>query len=208
MQPKPATALWMGSAFCAAFGLAAVILGIGGVNESGIDRALAATARLSFLFFWPAYAGGAIVALFGPTFQPLKRHGRELGLAFASALLVHVGLVTWLCLIGAAPSVSTFVLFGTGLVWTYLLALFSIGRLHRALNPKLWWVLRTVGLNYILYAFAVDFSHFTLHGGTKQIVEYLPFAILVVIAPVLRLAAFALRIGHFWRRFSLRPGAL
>src|SRR5208283_952478 len=115
---------------------------VAGTGEKGIDAALRATARLSFLLFWVAYAGSAMASLFGSPFQTLKLRAREFGLAFASAQLVHIGLVVWLCLIGAAPDVSTFVFFGIALVWVYLLALFSIGRLRRALGPGSWWILR------------------------------------------------------------------
>ena len=73
--------------------------------------ALKATARLSFLLFWPAYVGGALTTLFGPAFEGLKQRGRDFGLAFASAHLVHIALVTWLVHIGAAPSIRTFVFF-------------------------------------------------------------------------------------------------
>ena len=102
MRSRSIDALWMFSAVCAALTLAASVTIALGAKQSGIDAALAATARLMFLLFWPAYSGGALVALFGAVFQPLKQHAREFGLAFASALLVHLGLVAVLCLIGRA----------------------------------------------------------------------------------------------------------
>jgi hypothetical protein len=168
-----------------------------GAGEKGIGGALLATGRLAFLFFWAAYAGSALASLFGPTFQPLKQRAREFGLAFASVQLVHLALVAWLCLIGAAPSASTFVFFGIAIVWTYLLALFSIGRLQRALGPKSWWLLRTVGMNYIAYAFFVDFLRDPFHGGAKHLVAYLPFTVLAIAGPILRLAASAQQVGRF-----------
>jgi hypothetical protein len=54
--------------------------------------ALELTARWSFLLFWLAYAGNAVAILFGAQLAA----GREFGLAFASAHLVHIGLVVWL----------------------------------------------------------------------------------------------------------------
>jgi hypothetical protein len=196
---RPTVASSIGLAFCIALGLAVIVLGVVGADQRGTDAALAVTARLSFLLFWPAYAGGAMTALFGATFLPLKRHAREFGLAFASAHLVHIGLVAWLCHIGAVPSVSTFIFFGIALFWTYLLALFSIGRLHEALSPSWWRWLRTVGLNFIAFAFAVDFLNHPLHGGARHIVGYLPFAILAIAGPGLRLGALMLRIRQTWR---------
>ena len=45
----------IGSAFCAALSLAALVIAALGPGERGTDVALEATARLSFLLFWPAY---------------------------------------------------------------------------------------------------------------------------------------------------------
>jgi hypothetical protein len=108
---RPSAAVWIGSAFCAALGLAALVLAALGPGERGTDAALEMTARLSFLLFWPAYSAGGLTEWFGPAFEPLRRRAREFGLAFASAHLVHLALVAWLTYIGAAPSRGTFVLF-------------------------------------------------------------------------------------------------
>src|SRR5580704_5273813 len=127
----PVAAVWMGSAFCVALGLAALVLAALGLGVHGTVVALKVTARFSFLLFWLAYAAGAMTTLFGPAFEPLKRRGREFGLAFASAHLVHLGLVAWLTYIGHAPSRGVFLFFGVAVLWTYLLALFSIPRLQK-----------------------------------------------------------------------------
>jgi hypothetical protein len=192
----------MSAAFAAALCLAAAVLAILGTGVRGTDAALAATGRLSFLLFWPAYAGGAMAALFGSAFQPLRRNGREFGLAFASAHVVHLGLVAWLCYIGAAPGLGTFVIFGVAAAWVYLLALFSVPGLHARLDARTWWWLGTIGLNYIAYAFARDFVKLPL-GGAKHTVEYVPFAALAVAGPLMRLVVFVLRIGHIPRTRSL-----
>jgi hypothetical protein len=196
MRSKPVAALWMGWAFCAALVLAVAVLALLGAGERGTKAALAATARLSFLLFWAAYSGSALTALFGAKFQTLKERARELGLSFAAAHLVHIGLVVWLCWIGAAPPAGVFVFFGIALIFTYLLALFSIGNLQRALGPRSWWLLRTLGMNYIAFAFFVDFMKTPLHGGVKHVVEYLPFAILAIAGPLLRIAAWTMRLRH------------
>jgi hypothetical protein len=192
MRPRPVAASWMVSAFCIALGLATSALVAEGANETGITFALRVTARWSFLLFWIAYSAGALVSLFGPRFEPLKRRGREYGLAFASAHLVHLGLVGWLCLIGAAPAAGVFIFFGIAAAWVYLLALFSIDRLRMALSPLAWRLLRLVGMNFVAYAFATDFLHNPLGGGVAHVVEYLPFAALAIVGPGLRLAAWLL----------------
>ena len=206
MGSRPTIAFWMGSAFCAAIGLATIIVAILGADESGTVTALRVTARLSFLLFWLAYTGSAMATLFGPAFQPLRQRVREFGLAFASAHVVHLGLVAWLCWIGHAPGTSTFVLFGIAVLWTYGLAICSIGRVHQVLGRTGWWLVRTLGMNYILYAFAVDFLHPSPSVKMQYIVGYLPFSILVIAGPTLRLAAAALRFGHQWRDRSYRVG--
>ena len=128
--------VWMAAAFCASFGLATGIVAFFGMG--GVYIALAAIARLAFLIFWPAYVGGALTSLFGNVFSPLREHARDLGLAFAVALLVHLGLVVCLCVIGHAPSVGTFLIFGVGAGFTYLLAFLSVQRVRQALPQKIW----------------------------------------------------------------------
>jgi hypothetical protein len=177
--------LSMGSAFAAAAMLATIVLAKYGAGKVGTIAALQLTARFSFLLFWLAYAGGGLVVLFGPALQPLERHGRDFGLAFATAHLVHVGLVVWLCWIGATPGLDVFVFFVPPLAVLYILALFSIPTLQRALGRTLWRVLRTVGMTYIAYAFAHDFVTAPFSGNATHIVMYVPFAILNIAAPVL-----------------------
>jgi hypothetical protein len=111
----------------------------------------------------------------------LQRHGREFGLAFAAAMLVHVILIGWLCVIGAAPGMGVFVFFGPALAGIYTLALFSLRGLRRRLGQRSWWVLRTVAMNYIAYAFAHDFVPNGFGGGLKHFVLYAPFASLSVL---------------------------
>ena len=45
----------------------------------------------------------------------------------------------------------------------------------------------------IAYGFFVAFMKYPLQGGLKQVVEYLPFVILALVGPFLRLAAWTLR---------------
>lgn len=186
-------ALWTSSAFCAALALAAIVIIALGVDQRGIHAALDATARLMFLLFWPAYCGGALLTLWGPSFRPLKENARELGLAFSSALLAHLSLVGLLCLIGDAPDASTFIFFGVAAALASLLALFSFPRARLLISPKIWWLLSNIGMNYLAYAFIVDFVNEPLSGGAKRMIQYLPFAVLSLAAPGLRFAAFVKR---------------
>ena len=66
--------------------------------------------------------------LFGPAFAGLARQARALGLAFAAALRVHIGLVVWLgVVIGRIPLGGLLWFFLIALSFTGLLALVSFG---------------------------------------------------------------------------------
>src|SRR5271169_982593 len=125
------TLVWMALAFSASLGLAISIVAAFGINP-GLSIALRATARLAFLIFLPAYVGGPLTSLFGNAFLPVRQHARDFGLAFASAMVVHLGLVIWVCAMGAPPPVRTFVVLG--------LAAFSfnhVALLESARKPQL-----------------------------------------------------------------------
>lgn len=181
----------MGAAFGTALILAILVLAREGTDVVGIRQALRATARWSFLFFWMAYVGGPLNTLFGRTFRALAKRGRQFGLAFASAHLVHAGLLLWLYQISLRPPVSTrtLVFFGGALFWTYLLALFSIPTLSRLLPSRVWRIIRTLGVEYIALAFLVDFGKNAFRGPAFDVLAYLPFLALCATGLVLRLAA-------------------
>jgi hypothetical protein len=206
-------------AFGGALALAGAVLAGYGTGPEGVGQAVRYTARWSFLFFWLAYAGGAMAILFGPAFAGLARRARPLGLAFAAALQVHIGLVIWLgVLIGQIPLQGGILLFFlVALSCTYLLVLLSFGIGTRNLG-RLWRPLLFLATTYILIAFGRDFVLGALyldvrHSCTKSpmlstcgsesvlslFVEYVPFALLSLIAIPLRLAAL-LR-----QRFKLLP---
>lgn len=196
MKQKSVPVAWMGAAFAVSATLAAAVLIVAGGDAKSVKLALRLTARWSFLLFWFAYAGGAMATLFGPALAPLARRGREFGLSFASAHLVHLGLVIWLYWVTSRPPLTgpLLLFFMIGVVWTYLLAALSFGGLAEALGPRLWRSLRVVGLNYILVAFAYDFVLSVVHSGfdyqqLSHFVSYVPFAAMSVAAPLLSLAA-------------------
>jgi hypothetical protein len=191
--------LWIGTAFTVALVLAAAVLVLRGITTKSLGLALQLTARWAFLLFWPAYAGGAMAELCGPIFEPLARRGRAFGLAFAAALTVHLGVVGGLFLFTMRPPLTGWLLafFLTGAFWAYLLTVFSFGGLARMIGAKAWRVLRVIGLNYILCAFAFDFLRVAIHRPADyelwRLVQYGPFAAMCIAAPLLVLAAAAHR---------------
>ncbi|HEX2940446.1 MAG TPA: hypothetical protein VHO91_05305, partial [Rhodopila sp.] len=164
-------------------------------NERGLGAALFVTGRLAFLAFWPSYSATALVVVFGAAFVPLQRRAREFGLAFAAIIAVHSLLVLWLSLIGAPPGRALFLEFGIALSWTVLLTALSFGKLHQKLGWHGWRAVKFLGMNYIAYVFALDFTRNPFGGGVKHWVEYAPFAVLSITGPCMRLLAFLRRRG-------------
>jgi hypothetical protein len=184
---------WMIGAFGGGLALAVAVLAGYGTGPEGVGQAVRYTARWSFLFFWLSYAGGAMAILFGPAFAGLARRARALGLAFATALQVHIGLVVWLgVLIGQIPLQGGILLFFlVALSFTYLLVLLSFGIGTRNLG-RLWRPLLFLATTYILIAFGRDFVLGARYLDVRHwlsFVEYVPFALLSLIAIPLRLAA-------------------
>jgi hypothetical protein len=193
MRGRTATK-WM----AASLGVALAIVFISRFGPGPGERvavALRATARWSFLWFWLAYAGSALATLFGSRFQPLARRGRDFGLAFASAHLAHLGVVAWVYYDSEEQPFTQFtiIFFGVAAICTYVLAILSIKRLSARLNPKVWRTVRTLGVEYIALAFLTDFAKNPFEDGLASLLAYLPFQLLAVAGPLLRLAALAKR---------------
>jgi hypothetical protein len=194
--------VWMIGAFCGGLAIAGAVLAEYGTGRIGIGQAVRYTARWAFLFFWLSYAGGAMAILFGPAFAGAARRARALGLAFATAIQVHIVFVVWLgVVIGQMPLQGAILFFFLlALFCTYLLVLLSFGIGTRNLG-RLWRPLLLLATTYILIAFGRDFVLGALAYKTQDwlyAAEYVPFALLSLIAIPLRLAAF-LR-----QRFGLR----
>ena len=189
----------MATAFCVAL-LIVIVIRLHAPPAHRVDAALRATARWSFVWFWLASTGGALTALFGARFRPLGQRARDFGLAYASAHVVHLGLVSWVLYNAVSPfDRSALIFFGIGVFWTYLLALLSIKRLAATVNPTLLRTLRIVGVEYISLVFLVDFNKHLFETDLYSLVYYLPFQLLAVAGPLLRLSVVVRR----W----LTPGA-
>jgi hypothetical protein len=187
---RPRTGLWMVAAFAAALVVALGVLLVKGTGQSGVGVGLRLTARVTYLFFWPAYVGGAAAALFGAPFNVVARRTRELSLAFASALLVHVGLVIWAALISPPQPLADAVMpfFAIGVIWAYLLAATSIDFVQTKLDPYFLRAFRTIGVEYIALTFFTDFVILAKHP-LQYPVLYIPFWAMLALGPLLRLAA-------------------
>lgn len=198
------TALWMAAAFSVTLAVAVGVRMIDGAGQSGVIAALRSTARVAYLFFWPAYIGGALATLYGNAFRSLASRARQFGLAFAASLLVHVGLVVWLIAISPNRSLlaTTMPFFMIGVIWTYLLAATSIDRVRAFCGPYALTVLRTVGVEYIALVFFADFVVLP-QNPLQYPILYVPFWIMLGLGLALRLGAAMKRV----HRTSMGPGA-
>jgi hypothetical protein len=192
---KPRVGWWMLAALLPSMILALGTLAVLGAAAPGTTIALQLTARWAYIFFWPAYAGSALATMFGSRLAPLARSTRELGLAFAAAMIPHASLVAWLFYISSTPpvSVNTIVYFGIALTFTYVLAVMSFERVGAKLSPVLSRRVRLLGVEYIALAFLRDFLRVPLHGGLLEWLAYLPFITLAVAATLLRLGLWSMR---------------
>jgi hypothetical protein len=183
---RPTTTECMAASFLVAL---AIVLFVGVVAPPGnkVGIALRATARWSFLLFWLASVGGALAALFGSRFKALAERARDFGLSFASAHLAHLALVAWLLLNDPRQPIP--ILFVAGVFWTYLLALLSYRRFSAAFGQRIVRTLRTIGVEYISFIFLYDFLKNPFQGGVVNLIDYLPFQILAIAGPLLRLTA-------------------
>lgn len=199
----------MAGAYLGSLAIAGLAVAVFGTGGRGTTFGLQLTARWSYCFFIVAYVGGPLATLFGPAFQPLARRGRELGLAFASAHLTHLCLVAWLYYISPKPPIpaSSALYFGIAAVLTYLLALFSIPALLARMPASLWWLLRTLGMDYIAIAFLRDFLQSPFSGSLLHLLGYLPFVALGLAAALIRIAAYAKKIRRRWSRSTPAPTA-
>lgn len=199
---KSRTVVWMGMAFAVAIALTLVVF-LATPPGHRVGQALRATARWSYLWFWPAYAGGALAALFGSRFQPIARCARDFGLAFASAHLVHVGLVALLLYVSTTPFPrGPLIFFGVGVFFVYLLALLSIRAVAESIAAPTVRLIRIVGVEYIALAFLYDFAKNPFHGGIRQLLGYLPFLVLAVGGALLKVAAAVKRMSRHARRLD------
>ena len=182
----------MGAAFAGALACAVLAIILRGPGLSGVGIGLRLTARFSYIFFWLAYVGGALASLFGPSFLIIGRRAREFGLAFASAQLVHVGLVAWIAWLSQPEPLTDAVMpfFAIAIIWTYLLAALSTNYGRRLFSPNMLNILLTIGSEYIALTFFTDFVILPKYP-IQYPALYIPFWIMLLVGPLLRVASLA-----------------
>ena len=159
--------------------LAAGVLIIFGVGERGTAIALRATARWSFLLLRLAYVGGSIAWLCGPRFDGLVRHGR--GSALPTLRRKSFMLGSCFKLFTLRPDSAPWCSSGSDIL--YLSPRLFSGGGFVTYSGRVWWMSRTIALEYIAIAFAADFIVGPLHaeGLGKFRPLCLPFALMLVV---------------------------
>jgi hypothetical protein len=197
----------MGAAFAVGLLIAITVFAVA-VPTQRLGMALRATARWSFLWFCLATYGGALTTLFGSRFQALARRGRDFGLAFAAAHLVHVALVVWLLYTSTDPFPRLqLIIFSIGVFCIYVLAVFSLSStLSARLGPRRWQLVRTIGVEYIAFAYAFEFGSRILSGNRANALHYFPLFAAAVGGPLLRLSAWIKRRTNEENAARLLPG--
>lgn len=204
---KITTAEWMGGAFVAGLAIAITAYSVAAPPQK-LGAALRDTARWSFLWFCLATYGGALKTLVGSSFQALARRGRDFGLAFAAAHLVHVALAIWLLYLSPDPFPRLpLLIFSIGVFWTYVLAVFSYSsKLSALLGPQRWRNVRTIGVEYIAFAYAFEFGGRILNGNRANALHYIPLFAAAVGGPLLRICASMKRRSNAENTARLLPG--
>jgi hypothetical protein len=184
-------AAWIGCASGVALAVGLIVLAVLGRGIRGVTIATESVARLAFLIFWLAYTGGALAQFFGARFAVVAHRRRELGLAFAAALAVHLTFVAWLFHISFFPPVPNYVVFyfGIGAVWAYGIALASLKRVRDMMGEIAWRIFTTFGIEYIALLFFRDFVLLPHPPGLRHTLFYAPFEILIIAGPLLRWSA-------------------
>lgn len=188
------TAAWMAMAFAGAIAFAGAAL-IVAVPPQKLGMALRATARWSFVWFCLATYGAPLAVLFGERFRGLARRSREFGLSFAAALVVHFVLAIRQIYVSPVPFPRLpLIVFSLGVASTLVLTTLTVMPTVSAhLGPNGSRRLRTIGVEYIAFAFAFEFGGRILSGNRANAIHYLPLFVLAVTGPILRVLARAKR---------------
>jgi len=163
-----------------------------GTDEAGLRALLRFTARVSFLVFVPVYVAAPLRRLWPvPGARWLVRNRRHLGVSFAWAHGLHGLAIAMLAvLLGDAFEVDPVTLVVGGLAYALLagMTITSFDRTARWLGPHRWRILHRAGLHTLWFVFAFDWTVLAIRTP-----GYLPFALAVWAAALLRLLAWRAR---------------
>lgn len=157
-----------------------------GIDEQGMRMAIRATGRTSCILFLSAFVASSLRKLWSsPLSAWLLKNRRYLGLSMAVSHTYHAialfGL--WVVTSGAAPQLGSLGTFGYVLL--IAMTVTSFKRPAAWLGKRGWKILHTTGIHFLWLGLLFEYSV----KLPKSILIYSPFAILLVLAMVLRLLA-------------------
>lgn len=164
-----------------------------------MPAAVSVVARVAFIPFWLSYTGGAFVALGFTPFARVRNNARELGLAFAAAIAIHVGLIGWQTMLGHPPAAQVVVIFGAAALLTLLLAVFSVPALFRRVPSAALARFRALATTYIALVYLLDFAIRPQLASRHYWIAYFPFAALDLLGLAVRALVWLRGIREPWR---------
>jgi hypothetical protein len=164
-----------------------------------LPSAVGAVARVAFIPFWLSYTGGAWVTLGFRRFVVIRDHARELGLAFAAAIAVHLALIFWQTLLGHPPGRGVVVIFGVAALLTLVLTVVSIPPLSKRLPRAALAGFRFWATTYIALAYLRDFAIHPQPTVLYYWIAYAPFAALDALGLAMRALAWVRGVWEPWR---------
>jgi methionine sulfoxide reductase heme-binding subunit len=163
------------------------------IGTDGFRFALRLTARASFVFWFLTFVAGPLASIQQAAASPLLRWRPRLGLAFAGAHLVHMGLVLTIPLLIKIHYPAFIIVFGgTGAIIAGMLALTSFRAVRKHIALRTWKLLHRGGIWYLGIMFSYGFLWRPLTEGTVVKPLYWPFTIAIVTALAM----------HGWRAFA------
>ena len=203
MTGRPSNAwIWIAASAAISVGVAAVEIAIARDLDHGLPFASAAVARFAFLPFWLSYTGGAWVALGFARFAAVRDHARELGLAFAAAVAIHLGLIGWQLLRGYSIAPAIVAIFGAAALLTLLLCVFSLPSVASRIPHPALATFRLLATTYIALAYLQDFAVRPQPAVLHYWVAYAPYAALDLMGLAARALAALRGLWNPWRNHA------
>jgi sulfoxide reductase heme-binding subunit YedZ len=156
---------------------------------SALHAIIRVTARFSIAFFLLAFTAAALWRFWPNAWTRWQRQNRRyLGVSFAVSHSIH--LLAILTLLQLAPAeftdvpMATWIFGGFAYVFIAAMTLTSFDRTAQMIGARAWTILHTTGSYYIWLIFANSFI-----SRAVVMPEYIPIAVLLIVALGLRLAA-------------------
>ena len=191
IRRRPNIWVWIAAAVAVSVAVAIAKISIARDLDHGLPSAVGAVARVAFIPFWLSFTGAAWVTLGFSRFVVIRDHARELGLAFAAAIAVHVGLICWQTLLGYPPTPGVVIIFGAAALLTLLLSVVSIPILYKRLPRMALARFRFFATTYIALVYLLDFAIRPQPAVLHYWIAYAPFAALDALGLAVRGLAWA-----------------